>query len=286
MKFLRCFAVPALLMAVLLSDGGQTIKASDGLDSIHRDRLPTDFADPSWREAPVHTVELMPQDFLEPVLQEPSTASLSVRSVTDGSSMALLLVWEDDTDDNLPGGGRFSDACAIQVPASLDPDPPSEMMGEEGRPVEITYWRASWQSSVDGREVSIQTLYPNATIDHYPFEAPSLKPGSPEQRELESAYAPARALGRTTEGKRERSVQDLIAEGPGTLEPAEDQRSRGSGRRTASGWEVVIVRPLPRNLDPDGATQIAFSVWNGARGEVGGRKMWSLWVPLTLGGPK
>jgi hypothetical protein len=37
---------------------------------------------------------------------------------------------------------------------------------------------------VNGRDDSIQALYPNATVDHYPFEAPSLEPGSDARREM------------------------------------------------------------------------------------------------------
>jgi DMSO reductase family type II enzyme heme b subunit len=155
-------------------------------------------------------------------------------------------------------------------------------MGHGGRPVEITLWKASWQAWVDGRTDDIRSIYPNAAIDHYPFEAPSLTPGSEAQREMALRYAPARRLGNIAEGPRERAVEDLLAEGPGTLEPAAEQRSRGRGGRTATGWQVVIVRPLPVRLGPGGRSEIAFAVWDGEHHEVGARKMRSAWVPLAV----
>ena len=123
---------------------------------------------------------------------------------------------------------------------------------------------------------------PNAAIDHYPFEAPALAAGSPEQREMALRYAPARRLGNALEAPRERAVEDLVGEGPGTLEPAAEQRSRGRGGRTATGWQVVIVRPLPSRLGPGARSEIAFAIWDGEKQEVGARKMRSPWVPLTV----
>ena len=67
--------------------------------------------------------------------------------------------------------------------------------GQTGRPVEIAYWRADWQATLNGRKDTIQALYPNATVDHYPFEARSLTPGSDEQQQMARRYAPADAVG-------------------------------------------------------------------------------------------
>jgi DMSO reductase family type II enzyme heme b subunit len=155
-------------------------------------------------------------------------------------------------------------------------------MGEPQRPVEVTYWRAFWQSTVDGREDTIKALFPNATVDHYPFEAASLQPGSEAQREMALRYAPARELGNDMAGPRQQPVQDLIAEGPGTIRPAAETRSVGRGKHTGPAWAVVLSRPLPNGLDPGSRTQVAFAVWQGAHQEVGARKMRSVWVPLLL----
>ena len=170
----------------------------------------------------------------------------------------------------------------MQLPVQPAADAPAPQMGEAGRTVEITYWRASWQAVCDGRGDSIRDIYPNAAVDHYPFEAASLAKGSPAQQAMERRYAPARAVGNTMAGPREKPVQDLIAEGPGTLTPAAPGDSNGRGRRIGDGWAVVISRKLPAGLTPGGRTQVAFAVWEGGHQEVGARKMRTGWVPLSL----
>jgi hypothetical protein len=118
-------------------------------------------------------------------------------------------------------------------------------MGEAGRPVEISYWRASWQALADGRPDTVTAIHPGASVDHYPFDAPSLKPGSPDQQAMALRYAPARALGNDMANPPTRPVQDLVATGPGTLRPAAKAISTGRGRRTGDGWAVVLAHSLP-----------------------------------------
>lgn len=243
--------------------------------------LPSRADDAAWASAPVFRAPLVPQDMVEPRLTTPSTREVAVRALTDGSRVAFRLDWPDETVDDLPATSEFSDACAVQLPAKLEPDVPAPQMGEPGRPVEMSYWRASWQAVVDGRPDTIQAIHPNAVVDHYPFEAVSLKPGSPEQQAMAERYAPARALGNEMAGPRTRPVEDLVAEGPGTLRPG-PVRSDGHGTRSAAGWSVVLARPLPEEMTPGRRGQIAFAIWDGASGEVGARKMRSVWIPFTL----
>ena len=120
-------------------------------------------------------------------------------------------------------------------------------------------------------------------MDHYPFEAASLKPGSAAQQEMAKRYAPARSLGNQMAGPRTVPVQDLLAEGPGTIRPAEKTLSSGSGKHSRDGWSVLLVRPLPSGVQLGGRTQVAFAVWEGSHQEVGSRKMRSAWIPLALG---
>jgi hypothetical protein len=222
---------------------------------------------------------------VEPRLLAASTATAEAQAVTDGTSIAFRISWRAAArrDEVLPSA--FSDACAVQLPPAPAGDAPSPMMGEAGRPVEIAYWRAAWQADVDGRPDTLQAHYPNAKVDHYPFEAASLRAGSPEQRAMALRFAPARALGNTMAGPRDRPVQDLVAEGAGTLRPGE-QVSTGMGKPTADGWAVVIARPLPKGVGPGTRTQVAFAIWQGARGEVGSRKMRTGWIPLAVEGGK
>lgn len=244
--------------------------------------LPADPADPAWADAPPHVAPLLLQDIVEPRLLTPSTAEVRVRAISDGVQLAFRLDWKDSSLDDKPGAARFVDACAVQLPAQAQADVPAPQMGEPGRPVEITFWRSSWQATVDGRADDIRELYPRASVDHYPFEAASLAKGSEPQREAERRYAPARAAGNAMAGPRTSPVEDLVAAGPGSLEAAPPLGSRGRGRRTAEGWSVVISRRLPAGLAPGGRSQVAFAVWDGSHEEAGARKMRTGWIPLAL----
>lgn len=250
--------------------------------AIPSEQVPLDPRDRVWNRAPEHVARLLLQDLVEPRLMEPSTAHVRVRAVTNGVDIAFHLQWEDLTRDDHPGAGNFVDACAIQIPRKIEPEAPDPQMGQAGRTVDISYWRADWQASVDGRGDTIQDLYPHASVDHYPFEAPPLEPGTEAQRDMAKRYSPAWALGNRRAGPREYPVEDMVAEGPGTISPNSAGSSRGQGIRTRDGWMVVFVRPLPEGLTARTRTQIAFAVWEGSRDEVGARKMRTGWIPLSL----
>jgi DMSO reductase family type II enzyme heme b subunit len=96
-------------------------------------------------------------------------------------------------------------------------------------------------------------------------------------------YAPARALANPVAGPPVTPVQDLVAEGPGTLRPAGRAQSAGAGRHDGAGWSVVVARPLPDGLGAGARAQIALAVWQGERQEVGPRKMRTGWIPLIVG---
>jgi len=242
--------------------------------------LPVSPADPAWEDAPELAAAMIPQDLVEPRLLEPSTLSVRVRAASDGAAMALRLEWDDPNKDDVPGPSRMVDACAVQIPVKIEPDLPDPQMGREGKPVQVTYWRADWQATVDGRGDTLRDLYPNASIDHYPFEARPLEPGSEVQREMALRYAPAHRLGNLRSGPRDVPVEELVASGPGTLAPSPSPDARGKGVFGKSGWSVVISRKLPAGLEPDRRTYVAFAVWQGSRQEVGARKMRTGWIPL------
>ena len=245
--------------------------------------LPTSPDDPAWARAPMHPARLILQDLVEPRLMKPSTGEIAVQALSNGQRLLFRLSWEDATKNELPGAARFSDACALQLPQKTEADLPAPQMGQPGKPVEITYWSASFQGIVDGRPEDIHALYPNAKVDHYPFEAAAIEPGSPEQEAMAKRYAPARAAGNPNALPHSKPVQDLIAEGPGTLRPAGTSVSDGKGRHDGKRWTVLISRPLPNGVAPGGRTQIAFAVWQGAENEVGARKMRTPWIPLAIG---
>jgi DMSO reductase family type II enzyme heme b subunit len=252
--------------------------------AVTQPALPSGPTDPAWNAVPVHIAPLLLQDMVEPRQLAVTTREVRVRAISDGAKVAFRLEWTDGTRDDRPVPARFSDACAVQVPAKVERDVPAPQMGEQGRPVEISYWRASWQAVVDGRGDTIRDLYPQASVDHYPFEAASLEKDAKAKGEMALRYAPARALGNAMAGPRSNPVEDLMAEGPGTLGPARERRSAGKGEWGDKGWVVMILRPLPSGLAPGTRSQVAFAVWEGSKQEGGARKMRTGWIPLALKG--
>ncbi|HEY7321777.1 MAG TPA: ethylbenzene dehydrogenase-related protein [Candidatus Binatia bacterium] len=251
--------------------------------AVFEKALPSTVEDKIWEKFPVHHAKLLLQDVVEPRLLQSSTTVVDVQSATDGKQIVFRLSWNDPTVDDMPGPGRFADAVAVQLPGTIAADIPAPQMGENGKPVEITYWSAIFQAVVNGRKDDIHAIYPRAKVDHYPFEAPPLKLDSPAQQEMAKRYAPARSLENPMAGPRAVPVQDLVAEGPGTLRPAERTLSTGSGKHDQSGWTVILIRPLPNGAQLGGRTQVAFAVWEGSHQEVGARKMRTAWIPLALG---
>jgi DMSO reductase family type II enzyme heme b subunit len=283
---MRNVLTPWLVVALAAAGACQRAPApTPEVVALRLTAVPDDPTADAWRSAPEHVATLLLQDLVEPRLLKPSTADVRVRAITDGSRIAFRLEWTDAEANDLPGTGRFNDGCAVQVPHKADVTAPDPQMGQVGRGVQIAFWRADWQAAVNGRADSITALYPNAAVDHYPFEAPSLERGSDAQVQMARRFAPADAVGNRRAGPRSTPVEDLVAEGPGTIAPAPATTSRGRGVRTPTGWAVVIVRAMPDGLSPASRTQVAFAVWQGSAEETGARKMRSAWVGLAMRDP-
>lgn len=272
-------ALAALAAAASCGPKTQTVNE---VVALRTGKLPAGPGDRVWASAPEYTAKLLLQDLVDPRLMKPSTQEVRVRALTDGSQLAVRLAWTDAQVNDLPGPGRFLDGCAIQIPRTIEPNPPDPQMGQAGKIVDIAFWRADWQASVNGRRDTIQSLYPNASVDHYPFDAKPLEQDPAARKEMETRYSPAAASGNRRAGPREFPVEDLVAEGPGTLAPRPEAGSRGAGERTPDGWSVMFVRKAPEGWGPKTRTQIAFAVWEGSANEAGARKMRSGWTPLSL----
>ncbi len=244
-------------------------------------RLPEGPGDPAWDRAPVFTAALQPQDVVEPRKMKPGVPGLRVQALTDGLSIAFRMRWKDRGADAERRPGAFSDACAVQLPAVLSPGLPSPMMGEKGREVEIACWSAAGQAAAEGKTGDIAHLYPNARLDHYPFTAAPTPKEPAAQARMARAYAPAEAAGNPWSTGR--AVQDLVAQGPGTLRGAPATLSSGSGAWGPEGWTVSISRPLPKGLVAGSRASAAFAIWDGSEEDAGSRKMWVPWTPLVLG---
>ncbi len=276
----RLFALFAILSLLAGSACRNAPKTIGEVVAIPVSAIPSDPGDAIWDHAPEYAAAMLLQDVVDPRLTKASTSEVRVRAITNGTIIGFRLQWLDPRKDDTPGPGLAVDSCAVQLPKAVAKDLPSPQMGEANRPVEVTLWRADWQAWASGRGGNIRDLYPNAAVDHYPFQAPPLETGSAGQKEMSTRYMPAQALGNQRNGPRESPVEDLVAEGPGTLKPEARSGSSGKGVWTKDGWMVVINRKLPASLGSGMRTQVAFAVWEGSHGEIGSRKMRTGWVSL------
>ncbi len=273
-----------LLVALFTAACSRAPKTASEVVAVASTKLPAQPDDRAWEEAPEYTAKLVVQDLVEPRLMKPSTPEVRVRSLTNGTEIAFRLEWDDASKNDMPGPSRMVDACAVQIPEKMEKDLPEPQMGQEGKRVQVTYWRSDWQATVDGRGDTIRDIYPNATVDHYPFQSKALEKGSDAEKEMARRYAPARALGNIRSGPRSQPVEQLVANGPGTLSPGESLGAAGKGAYGKKGWAVVISRNLPEGLSVNQRTHIAFAVWQGQQQESGARKMRSGWIPLLRKG--
>ncbi len=251
---------------------------------------PLPFDDPAsdvWQQAAEHPAKLLKQEIAEPTLTEPGVELVRVRALHDGEWVVFRLEWNDATEDWIPRTGRSCDAAAIQFPFAPAGDLPDAAMGEKGKSVRIWYWKAVWQDDQTrdeaGRGDRISSLYPNAAVDHYPFEA------NPSARaEMEKRYAPARAAGNpiaVLPGAG--AVQVLMAEGFGNTRVAPAQSARGRGQWVRGKWMTTIARPLRGgaelgDLEVGKRSYVAFAIWDGDKAHTGSRKMRSEWISLSL----
>ncbi len=238
----------ALAVAVVLAALGVMVVTAQGpavLVKFINGDLPVDPASPAWPKPVV--VPLTSQILVYPLPPAVENRTVSVAAVYNGTHIAFLLEWRDDTEDVAKPGGLdvFPDAVAVQFPVSRA-QLPYICMGTVDNPVNIIYWRAG---------VGVQNLVAGAGYGL-----------SPQQRE---------ALG-----------LQATPTSPVELLPESAQVVQAYAVYRNDTWYVVFVRPLgsvhPLMASLSGDFSAAFAVWEGSKGERGGLKATSSWVQFRL----
>jgi DMSO reductase family type II enzyme heme b subunit len=237
---------------------------------------------PFWKKAPATMVAMLPQTVALPNNAEPAISTLSVRAVHNGEFLAFLIEWDDASKNDRIVVQDFGDQVAVELPVRYQPDnPPNVMMGGPDGMVTIMQWRAAFQRDLDqGAPKTINDLYPNAHTDVYPDQVLLTTDAI--------SYMGALTMGNPVSRALRSPVLDQMAEGFGTLTVKPQQSAVGKGVWSNGKWHVVIARPLHAaslvdpDLQPGAETLAAFAVWDGGAKEVGARKAWADWVPLTL----
>lgn len=169
-----------------------------------------------------------------------------VKAFHNKNDVYFYLTWPDETEDRVVEVDKFPDACAIMFPLEEEVPASTIMMGFM---VKANLWQ--WKANHDKRFWEKEST-PN----------------------LEEVLLSA--------------VSDIIAKGAGTVTKKERQDVSGRGIWNGGNWQVVMRRSLTiTDSEVDavidtGKRLCAFAVWNGEKGDRGGRKSVSDWVELDI----
>ncbi|MEM4970928.1 MAG: ethylbenzene dehydrogenase-related protein [Sulfolobales archaeon] len=254
------------------------------------DKAPIDPTSNLWSLSREYNVELVGQTMTYPLNPTPAVNSVRVRALHDGEYIAFRLEWLDrEANVDVLDINRFADQCAVMLlPYGIPGEELSRawQMGSKSYPATILNWRADWQADVDKGRMEIEDLYPNIAIDGYPpYSGTIANEGKPARlsempQEALKWLAGLRAGNIMSEPKRASPVAKLVGRGPGTITPFRTQDASGKGVWVNGVWSVVLAKPLRASdkdlgeidLRPGDLFYIAFAIWEGGRGERGGRK--------------
>ncbi len=222
-----------------------------------------------WNSIPSIEIGLMYQVMILP-WGKSLVSPVSVKAFHNKKDIYFYMSWKDDTGRSGMGSSdmnisKFSDACAVMFPLDKEIQPSSIMMGFLGK---TNIWQ--WKERQDREYWLKESPTTDAYVDfHYPFEE--------EETFVVSKDVPKSA------------INDLLASMPGTITPQKTQNIQGRGFWENGVWHVIFrrsMKPAPPELEPafaaGGEKFIAFAVWNGAKGDRGGRKSISDWVQLKI----
>jgi hypothetical protein len=250
-----------IAMAGVLSAFGIPLVSSEGMtirSYLVQGDLPNAADDTAWRKVSPITIPLSGQVITRPVWPEPTVRALTVRSVHNGTDIAFLLEWQDNTKNDRLTPGTFRDGAAIGLP--LGDAPAFFCMGQLDHYINIWHWKADWQSDIDRRAA----------------------------RALEKKEGGVRTF--EVIPRRVSSVEDLIGGGFSTLTTKEKQgRVQGQALWKDGVWHVVMRRPLASEEQENEATlvpgrvqTVSFAVWNGENKERNGQKAVAPWFQLSI----
>ena len=133
---LGAFGIP------LVSSEGMTIRSY-----LVQGDLPNSADDADWRKVSPVTIPLSGQVITRPVWPEPTVRALTVRSVHNGTEIAFLLEWQDNTKNDRLTPGTFRDGVAVGLP--LGDAPAFFCMGQLDHYINI------WHATRIGKAISI-----------------------------------------------------------------------------------------------------------------------------------
>ena len=283
------------LVHYLKSLAGQKVAAQPGTGTITARKVTGSFSlnptHPLWDDAPASQIPVM-------LLWQRQQAAdtVSVKAAHNGSEIAFLLEWEDwEPAARFIRHQDYTDGAAIQF--SLSAEPPHFTMGEKDGTTNLWYWRADRQMDL-ARFQDVEDVYPRVVADDYQFAKDRYPKDIERPGHLAVLSVPAHdplylagvSVGNLVSTWRTSAVEDLNAEGFGTLtaQKKQEQNVTGQGFWLNGVWKVVFVRslksedPLDVQLAPGAQTPVAFAVWDGSQGDRDGQKAVTTWYDLRL----
>lgn len=258
---LLLFFLSLMIVAGVLGGLGIPLVSSEGMiirSQLVDGELPTTPEDAAWAKVSPMTIPLSGQVITRPVWPEPTARALTVRSLHNGTEIAFLLEWQDNTKNDRLTPGTFRDGVAIGLP--LGDAPAFFCMGQLDHYINIWHWKADWQSDIDRR---------------------AARTGEKKSGEVRTFEVIPRRIS---------SVEDLIGGGFSTLTTKEKQgRVQGKATWKDGVWHVVMRRPLSSEeqeneakLVPGRIQTVSFAVWNGENKERNGQKAVAPWFQLVI----
>lgn len=265
--------------------------------------IPESPASGAWNGVDSVRVPLSGQVVAKPKNFNPSVKWVDVQAVSNGKEIGIRLSWQDGTrDDAFIRHEDFKDAAAVQFPVKVTklPEKPHFAMGNPDEIVNIWHWKAEWDKDSSGM-ADMEDTYPNMAMGSSGFYIYEPQFSDPLTKRItaidsgmgkeEGVFNPGLAAGNifSNPAKRVSPVEDLNAEGFGTLTTQEKQNVKGKGNWSNSEWSVVFTRTLSSpdsndaQLDKWGEyAPVAFAVWDGSSGERDGMKAISGWHYLKI----
>ncbi len=224
-----------------------------------------------------------------------SVSEADVKAVHDGLTVYFQITWKDPTKNaRAIAVQEFRDAVALMFPLGAVNITPAEhfspRMGDREKPVNLWHWKADWEADllVKGELEDVEAQYPNMHDDWNtnPYSAYYHRDMITSVAVLSGGRA---ALNLFSQPNRGRAVEDLNAEGFGTLTSQDHQDVNGCSQYEDGTWTVIIYRSLitgdPHDVQfvPGGNSFFNMAVWNGNEEDRNGQKNISTqWHPVTL----
>jgi len=216
-----------------------------------------------WNRIPPKEIELNYQVTILP-WGKSLISPIIVKAFHNKKFIFFYIRYKDETENRTISTNKFSDAVAIMFPLEDKVQPATLMMGFLG---EVNIWQ--WKASQD-KEYWLKTSAENKvyTDFYYPFEEKELFPVSKDVHRS--------------------AVNDLVAIRVGTITPKENQNVHGRGFWKDGYWNVIFKRSFEPPDEHSAKFVIgekrlcAFAVWEGEKGDRGGRKSISDWVEVII----